>query len=182
MRLWLGSRSRPLPPRHPRPHGGQSRQSRQPRSALSLVKVPLDGTRISKMVPALDCAHGRAGRQRHGPPAVPVSGAEEPRDSQEGTSEPPRGAATTHLTRDSQKQGLSDYIPPTHLVPARLQAGKHGCKAVAPPNPPRPRVFTHDSTPPKALLLAPKPVWGWRPPTALGRWANGRAGFRLGIG
>lgn len=39
----------------PRPHGRQSRQSRQPRSALSLVKVPLDGTRISKMVAALDC-------------------------------------------------------------------------------------------------------------------------------
>lgn len=32
----------------PQPHGWQ------PRSALSLVKVPLDGTRISKMVPALD--------------------------------------------------------------------------------------------------------------------------------
>lgn len=72
MQLRPGSRSRPLPPRHPRPHGGQSRQ---PRSALSLAKVPLDGMRISKMVPALDCAHGRAGRQQRRPLAVLVSSA-----------------------------------------------------------------------------------------------------------
>lgn len=121
--LWLVSHSCLLPPCHPRPHGCQ------PRSALSLVKVPLDGTRISKMVPALDCAHGRAGRWWHRPLAVLVSGASywcqlvmqrSPLTAGRACPSPLGELPPQHHAWDKKKQGLPGYTPPSHLVPAQL--------------------------------------------------------------